>query len=82
MSRPYRQFRAWSRCDECGFEGLLAFSCRDDENYDDADALGVLVDALCPACEAIGATLVAMEHFEEMQGFEHARRSAGEDNSA
>ena len=75
MSGIYRRFHAWSQCDECGFEGVLEFSCRDDETYDDADALGVLVDGLCPACETLGAVLVTLDHFEEMQAFERARRS-------
>lgn len=74
MSERLREFRAWSTCDECGFEGLLAFALRHGEDYEDPDALGVMVDATCPACESIGAVLVASEHFEEMQSFERARR--------
>jgi len=74
----YREFRAWSTCDECGFEGIMVFACRDDEDYEDIDSLGVMIDATCPACETLGAVLVTTEHFDEMQAFERARRSGGE----
>ena len=78
MESPFRHFRAWSVCDECGFEGLLGFDLREDEDYADPTALGVMVDATCPSCESVGAVLVALAHFEEMQAFERVRRREGD----
>jgi hypothetical protein len=69
----HRRFRAWNTCNECGFEGLVVFSCRDEEDYDDDDALGVMLDAVCPACEGTEAVLVTIEYFREMQAFEQRR---------
>lgn len=75
MTALRRRFRAWSSCNECGFTGLVQFACRDGEDYEDADSLGVLLDATCPACECVEAVLVATEHFREMQAFERRREA-------
>lgn len=76
LNQIVNRFRAWSACDECGFEGLLDFECRSDENYADAGLLGVMLDAACPACETRGAVFVASEYFDEMQA--DARRRINE----
>ena len=60
------RFDSWSQCDECGFHGLMQFSTREDENYDDPDALGVMMDCVCPACGERESVLVVMEQYEEM----------------
>ncbi|MDH3315090.1 MAG: hypothetical protein OER43_04915 [Gammaproteobacteria bacterium] len=59
-------FNSWSNCDECGFQGLMEFHLREDENYDDPDALGVMMDCVCPACDGRESVLVVMEQYEEM----------------
>jgi len=59
-------FNSWSQCDECGFQGLMEFWTREDENYDDAGALGVMMDCVCPACGERESVLVVMEQYEEM----------------
>jgi len=61
-----RTFQHWSDCAECGFHGLVGFTCRHDENYSDPDALGYMMDARCPACGDVGAVLVVLEQFQEM----------------
>ncbi len=60
------RFDSWSQCDECGFHGLMQFSTREDENYDDPDALGVMMDCVCPSCGERESVLVVMEQYEEM----------------
>ncbi len=59
-------FDSWSQCDECGFQGLMQFRTREDENYDDPEALGVMMDCVCPACGERESVLVVMEQYEEM----------------
>lgn len=59
-------YDAWSNCEDCGFEGLMEFCTREEENYDDPEALGVMLDCICPACGARGSVLVVMEEYEEM----------------
>ena len=44
----------------------MTFACRPDENYDDGDALGVMMDATCPACGEADTVLVVTEEFREM----------------
>lgn len=60
------EFQHWSDCAECGFQGLVRFSCREDEDYSDPEALGFMMDAQCPACGDDGAVLVVVEQFQEM----------------
>ena len=78
MHEPLQEFSSWGACDDCGFQGLLVYVLRRDEDYADRTAFGVMVDATCPACEAVAAVLVALEHFDEMQAFERARRRGQE----
>lgn len=71
-----RSFNSWSQCDECGFQGLMEFRTREDENYEDAEALGVMMDCVCPACGERESVLVVMEQYEEMlQMAENVRQS-------
>ena len=67
MADRVERYQSWSSCDECGFQGLLEFAHRADENYDDPDSLGVMLDATCPACDHQSAVLVVMEEYEAMQ---------------
>ena len=66
QSMSGRHFQHWSDCGECGFQGLVRFTCRDDEDYFDVEALGYMMDARCPACGEEGAVLVVLEQFREM----------------
>lgn len=67
MAERVERYQSWSSCDECGFQGLLEFAHRADENYDDPEALGVMLDATCPACDHQAAVLVVMEEYHDMQ---------------
>lgn len=67
MSERIDRYQSWSNCDACGFQGLLEFAHREEENYDDAEALGVVLDATCPACDHQAAVLVVMEEYHAMQ---------------
>ena len=73
--RPRSDYRSWSVCDACGYQGLLDYARRDGEDYADPEALGVMLDSTCPACEARECVLVSIEHFREMVVL--ARRSGG-----
>lgn len=59
-------YSSWSNCEECGFHGLMDFHSREDEDYEDKDALGVMLDCICPSCGTRGCVLVVMEQYEEM----------------
>ena len=63
--RPER-YPSWSSCEECGFQGLVEFVHRDDENYDDPEALGVMLDSICPACDCQSTVLVVFEEYQAM----------------
>ena len=66
MAESYRRYRSWSDCDACGFQGLLEFTHRDDEIYDDPDPLGVMLDTTCPACDHQSAVLVVSDEYQAM----------------
>lgn len=72
-------YTSWSSCDECGFQGLMEFNTREDENYDDQEALGVMMDCICPSCGASECVLIVTEQYEEMvfmsKNVEAAKRS-------
>ncbi|MCP5155372.1 MAG: hypothetical protein H6983_14475 [Ectothiorhodospiraceae bacterium] len=61
-----REYRAWGACDGCGFQGLMPHRCRDDEDYEDEEALGFMMDVLCPSCGQLDATLVVVDEYREM----------------
>ena len=66
MTERVERYRYWSSCDEYGFQGLLEFAHRDEENYDDPESLGVMLDATCPACEHQAAVLVVLDEYQAM----------------
>ena len=66
MTERVERYQYWSNCDECSFQGLLEFAHRDDENYDDPESLGVMLDATCPACEHQAAVLVVIDEYHAM----------------
>jgi len=68
MSRPRTTdtFQHWGNCDECGFQGLIEFQSRSDEDYSDEEALGFMMDSSCPACGHEEAVLVVLEEYQEM----------------
>ena len=66
MTRNVERFQLWGGCDECGFQGLLIFQSREDEDYADAEALGFMMDSSCPACGHEEAVLVVTEEYQEM----------------
>lgn len=74
MADRVDRYQSWSSCDACGFQGLLEFTHRDDENYDDAEALGVMLDSTCPACDHQSAVLVVMEEYHAMQRLARSNR--------
>jgi len=66
MMGKVERYQYWSSCEECGFQGLLEFAHREDENYDDPDSLGVMLDATCPACGYQAAVLVVTDEYHTM----------------
>ena len=74
MMERVERYRSWSSCDECGFQGLLEFAHRDEENYDDPESLGVMLDATCPACDHQAAVLVVTDEYQAMMRTVRAAR--------
>lgn len=66
MADDARCYQAWGDCGECGFHGLMAFARRDGEDYDDPEALGVVLDSTCPACGHEEAVLMVIEEYRVM----------------
>ena len=66
MTEKFTRYESWSTCDACGFQGLLEFTHREDEVYDDPDSLGVMLDATCPSCDSESAVLVVLEEYHAM----------------
>ena len=62
-----KTYNSWSICDDCGFQGLIEFRCRADEDYSDDDALGYMMDTHCPSCEEVQAVLVVVDEYREME---------------
>ena len=60
------QFQHWDTCDECGFQGLIGFCTRAEEDYQDDDALGFMMDSTCPACGFEHSVLMIAEQYREM----------------
>ena len=60
-------YKGWSNCSECGYEGVFIFVPIDGEDYSDADSLGFMFEATCPACECCDSILVLSEQFGEMK---------------
>jgi len=61
-----RRYQHWDACDECGFQGLMLYQHRADEDYSDEDVLGFMMDSSCPACGQEAAVLVVVEQYQEM----------------
>jgi hypothetical protein len=68
MSEPSsaETFQHWGHCDQCGFQGLMVFRSRRDEDYSDEEALGFMMDSSCPACGHEEAVLVVVEEYQDM----------------
>ena len=75
MNDETHSFQHWDQCDECGFQGLVVFRTRAEENYDDVDALGFLMDSTCPACGCEESVLVVVEQYQEMVLLSRSKRS-------
>ena len=60
------RYQHWGSCDECGFQGLLLFRSRVEEDYADEEALGFVMDSSCPSCGHEEAVLMVLEQYQEM----------------
>ena len=76
MSNEINSFQHWDHCDECGFQGLLVFQTRAEEDYDDVDALGFVMDSTCPACGAEQSVLMIAEQYQEMVLMSASKRTS------
>ena len=66
MSNETGSFQHWDECDECGFKGLIVFRTRAEEDYEDADALGFVMDSTCPECGCEESVFMVAEQYHEM----------------
>lgn len=60
------KFRAWGHCFDCHFEGMLEYSHIEGEDYDDNEALGVMLLQHCPACDTTEHALIPIDYYREM----------------
>ena len=60
------QYQHWDQCSACGFQGLMLFTSRSDEDYSDAQALGYLLDCRCSSCGNEVSVLIVAEEYREM----------------
>ena len=63
---PSTVYRAWGQCDECGFQGLVEYRHVASEDYDDDEALGVMMDASCPSCGFEESVLMIIDEYRAM----------------
>ena len=61
-----RKYNSWGQCGECSFQGLVEYRSIPSEDYDDDEALGVMMDATCPACGFEESVLMIIEEYETM----------------
>lgn len=59
-------YKGWNTCLDCGYEGLLEYTLMEGESYDDAEALGVMMELRCPACESRDNAFISAEYYAEM----------------
>jgi len=60
------EFKHWDQCSACGFQGLMQFISRADEDYSDEDALGYLLDCRCSSCGQETSVLIVVEEYRKM----------------
>ncbi len=60
------KFRAWGHCFDCHFEGMLEYSHIEGEDYEDSEAIGVMLIQHCPACETTEHALIPIDYYREM----------------
>lgn len=56
----------WGVCSDCGYEGVLEYRHVAGEDYDDPDALGVMLLQRCPACETSDNALLPIAFYHEL----------------
>jgi len=71
-------FRVWGQCIDCNFEGPLEYTHIPGEDYNDPEALGVVLLQHCPACDASEHTLIPLDYYQQML-IEAAREEQAED---
>jgi hypothetical protein len=75
MNGGTESFQHWDQCEDCGFQGLVAFRTRAEEDYKDPDALGFVMDSTCPACGSDRSVLMVAEQFHEMMLLSSLKRT-------
>ena len=61
-----RILKAWSTCIDCGYQGGLEYSHLAGEDYEDEEAVGVMMSLYCPACESRENTLVPIDLYRQL----------------
>ncbi len=60
------KFKAWGHCFDCHFEGTIEYSYIEGEDYDDVEAIGVMLVQHCPSCDTIEHALIPIDYYQEM----------------
>lgn len=59
-------FKVWGVCIDCHFEGPIEYTHIEGEDYDDNEALGVMLIQRCPACESLENALIPLDYYRQM----------------
>lgn len=66
MSDDNQPLHAWNTCTDCGYEGKLEYFRVAGEDYDDPNAMGVMLLLHCPACGSREHTLIEIDYYRDM----------------
>ena len=70
------KFKAWGHCFDCHFEGMIEYTHIDDEDYADAEAVGVMLIQHCPSCDTTEHALIPIDYYQEMMEELQARQES------
>lgn len=71
------KFKAWGHCFDCHFEGMIEYRHIDGEDYEDAEAIGVMLIQHCPSCDTTEHALIPIDYYQEMMEELQARVADG-----
>jgi hypothetical protein len=60
------KFKAWGQCIDCHFEGMIEYSHIEGEDYEDSEAIGVMLIQHCPSCDTTEHALIPIDYYHEM----------------
>ncbi len=68
------KFNAWGHCFDCHFEGMIEYRHIEGEDYEDIEAVGVMLVQHCPSCDTTEHALIPIDYYLEMMEELQARQ--------